>query len=70
MIKVAQPVLVWLEEAEEGSESDNDDEDIAVAFDDRSRVVGTVVENKEEGTAKKGLDKEEEGEGDVDIDNI
>jgi len=70
MIKVAQPVLVWLEEAEEGSESDNNDEDIAVAFDDRSRVVGTVVENRKEETAKKGLDKEEEGEGDVDIDNI
>ena len=70
MIKVAQPVLVWLEEAEEGSESDNNDEDIAVAFDDRSRVVGTVVENRKEETVKKGLDKEEEGEGDVDIDNI
>jgi hypothetical protein len=78
MIKVAQPVLVWLEEAEEGTES-SDSEDIAVAFDDRSRNIGIIVEEKEtnkkvEGEATNGnaksLDNNKDEEGDVDIDNI
>lgn len=33
MIKVAQPVLTWLKEAEEdSSESDEDDDELAVRF--------------------------------------
>ncbi|KAF7638506.1 W2 domain-containing protein [Meloidogyne graminicola] len=69
MIKVAQPVLVWLEEAEEDSESD-ENEDLAVAFDDRSRTIGTIVEKKDEeknGPVKGSDDKDDD---DVDIDNI
>jgi hypothetical protein len=57
MIKAAQPVLKWLQEAEEGSESD--DNDVAVAFDDRSRSVGTVL------TEAKAINKKVEAEAKV-----
>jgi hypothetical protein len=82
MIKVAQPVLKWLVEAEEDSESEGD---MAVAFDDRSRVVGTVVTEEKEKKPKeaKPVDKADKKGGaaaaggkakaeeeDVDIDNI
>ena len=79
MIKVAQPVIKWLEEAEEDSEEE-DEGDMAVAFDDRSRAVGTVVEKEQQQPAKKvqaeagkkgGSEQNtKEAEEDFDIDNI
>jgi translation initiation factor 5 len=87
MIKVAQPVLKWLEEAEEGSdEEEDDDKDLAVAFDDRSRAVGqtVVVEKPQKATGVVGdevvKDKNNKNaatakeanheENDIDIDDI
>ncbi|KAL3083082.1 hypothetical protein niasHS_010884 [Heterodera schachtii] len=79
MIKVAQPVLKWLKEAEEGSDESEDD-DLDVAFDDRSRNIGMTVE-VEKG-AKNGVTRVQNGEiatngkmddgnaDDIDIDNI
>lgn len=70
LIKISQPVLTWLEEAEEDSESDEE-----VAFDDRSRVVGTVSNGSEPVENGKNKDKTavavegEDGE-EVDIDDI
>ncbi|KAI1720523.1 domain found in IF2B/IF5 domain-containing protein [Ditylenchus destructor] len=46
LIKIAQPVLKWLEEAEEDTESDEDED---VAFDDRARNVGTIITDDENG---------------------
>lgn len=79
MIKVAQPVLKWLKEAEEGSDESEDD-DLDVAFDDRSRNIGMTVE-VEKG-AKDGVTRVQNGQiatngkmddgnaDDIDIDNI
>ena len=85
---MAQPVLNWLKEAEEGSETDDEAEggDMAVAFDDRSRAVGTTIveekttnkgqaNGKQNGTDDGMEDKKKKGsenidEDDVDIDNI
>lgn len=83
MIRMAQPVLKWLQEAEEESE---EEDGVAVAFDDRSRAIGTTVveetkkagsgkeNNKEEGkkakeNGQKVVEAKEAAE-DIDIDNI
>lgn len=42
IIKNCEPFLTWLKEADEESESEDDD--VAVDFDDRSHIVGTVTE--------------------------
>lgn len=74
MIKVAQPVIKWLEEAEEDSEEDEDEG--IVAFDDRSRAVGTTVVEEKQPMVKKTAEPVNKGEPnkepeeDVDIDNI
>uniref|UniRef100_A0A915D1H9 Eukaryotic translation initiation factor 5 n=1 Tax=Ditylenchus dipsaci TaxID=166011 RepID=A0A915D1H9_9BILA len=71
LIKVAQPVLKWLEEAEEDSETDED-----VTFDDRTRAIGsTVIANNTASTenGKKGVAKpavKDENDEEVDIDDI
>ncbi|KAI1719619.1 domain found in IF2B/IF5 domain-containing protein [Ditylenchus destructor] len=72
LIKIAQPVLKWLEEAEEDTESDEDEDE--VAFDDRARNVGTVITDTKAGMAleKKEIPsavKDENGE-EIDIDDI
>uniref|UniRef100_A0A1I7VRF7 Eukaryotic translation initiation factor 5 n=1 Tax=Loa loa TaxID=7209 RepID=A0A1I7VRF7_LOALO len=72
IIGKAQPVLDWLKNAEE-DESDDDDEDGAIEFDDRARKVGTVEMDAAKTTngtvqiekIKTGDDGEE-----VDIDDI
>lgn len=76
MIKVAQPVLTWLQEAEEDTESDEDD-DVAVDFDERSRVVGTVEVVNGNGIAKTNgvvakpkAAAADENDDDLDIDDI
>lgn len=74
MNKVAKPFINWLKEAEEDSESE---EEVAVAFDDRTRNVGTVIIEKEkpsnatnnEGNKENGANKESDND-DIDIDNI
>lgn len=71
MIKIAQPVLKWLQEAEEDSESDEDED---VAFDDRARNIGTVITETKTGAALEKKDvpsavKDENGE-EIDIDDI
>jgi len=63
------PVLKWLEDAEEESESEEDE---AIEFNDRARQLGTVVEkSKTNGVAKKDDEKivEENGQ-EIDIDDI
>jgi translation initiation factor 5 len=70
LIKMCEPVLKWLEEAEEDTESEEDD--VAVDFDDRSRVIGSVPAEKTNGTAKPAVPaavKDENGE-EIDIDDI
>lgn len=66
-----QPVLKWLEDAEEESESDEDDE--AVKFDDRARHIGTVVEKPHTNGVEKKQETtkiiEDNGE-EIDIDDI
>ncbi|KAI3422167.1 hypothetical protein GPALN_012700 [Globodera pallida] len=76
MIKVAQPVLKWLEEAEEGS--DESEDDLEVAFDDRSRNIGMTVEMDKKGmvgaengvSATNGKTENAGGAEDIDIDDI
>uniref|UniRef100_A0AC34FHN5 Eukaryotic translation initiation factor 5 n=1 Tax=Panagrolaimus sp. ES5 TaxID=591445 RepID=A0AC34FHN5_9BILA len=77
IITRCQPVLKWLEEAEEDSEeeSDDDDDDVEVAFDERSREIGTISteQPKTNGIHKpveaKAVKVEEEGD-EIDIDDI
>merc|ERR1712226_344648 len=72
--KQCEPFLKWLQEAEE--ESDESEEEVQIAFDDRMRASG-IKEKKEElndGNAKeinkKEADENEVVDDDLDIDNI
>jgi translation initiation factor 5 len=77
IITRCQPVLKWLEEAEEDSEeeSDEDDDDVEVAFDERSREIGTISteQPKTNGIHKpveaKAVKVEDDGD-EIDIDDI
>uniref|UniRef100_A0A914D1V4 W2 domain-containing protein n=1 Tax=Acrobeloides nanus TaxID=290746 RepID=A0A914D1V4_9BILA len=64
-----QPVLSWLEEAEEESETDEEDEN--VEFNDRARQLGTVIEklSKDETENFQITTIVDNGE-EIDIDNI
>lgn len=65
------PVLKWLEEADE--ESDDDEEDEGVQFDDRAKQLGTVVEKPHiNGVGKKdeAIKVVEENGEEIDIDDI
>lgn len=66
IVKNAQPVLKWLEEAEEDSESD--EEEIAIAFDNQ-RSVGTA-DTKKVASQKVGTNKHGKEEDEIDIDKI
>jgi len=68
MIKVAQPVLTWLKEADEASEEDDE----VVNFDDRAGTKKvTLVSNGKEVEAKKVTDApKDENEEEVNIDDI
>lgn len=76
IIKVCEPLLTWLKEAEEesSSEEEDDDDDVAVDFDDRSKTIGTTIiekkasqaNGKENGPAPIIADDGQE----VDIDDI
>lgn len=69
MIKVAQPVLTWLKEADEASEDEEDDE--VVNFDDRAGKKVTIVTNEKVVEAKKihNATKDENDE-ELNIDDI
>lgn len=79
IIAQCEPFITWLKEAEEETESEDED-DLAVDFDDRSRVIGeTIVEKKPTASAKtngtaaptaaSSVIKTENGE-ELDIDDI
>ncbi|KAI6213445.1 Eukaryotic translation initiation factor 5 [Aphelenchoides besseyi] len=72
IINKCEPFITWLKEAEEETESEDED-DVAVDFDERSHVIGTVVEKKAPATSngieKNTVIKTENGE-EVDIENI
>ena len=71
----AQPFIKWLKEAEEESESEEED-GIEVDFDNRahvSRIKETSTEPAKETTpdaSEQNGDNDEDDEDDVDIDNI
>uniref|UniRef100_A0A914P742 Uncharacterized protein n=1 Tax=Panagrolaimus davidi TaxID=227884 RepID=A0A914P742_9BILA len=77
IITRCQPVLKWLEEAEEDSEEESgeDDDDVEVAFDERSREIGTISteQPKTNGIHKpveaKAVKVEDDGD-EIDIDDI
>lgn len=70
IISKARPVLEWLKNAEE-DESDEQDNEEAVEFDDRARKVGTVEINstRTNGSGIEKIKTEEDGE-EIDIDDI
>jgi translation initiation factor 5 len=74
MIKVAQPVLTWLKEADEAS--DDEDGEEAVKFDDRAgaRTTATATTAAEKDHKKETPKKEDAAKGgdeeDIDIDDI
>lgn len=68
-MKLCEPFFKWLKEAEEESEEESEN-DVAVDFDERTRVVGTIVEPK---PAVNGTSAAHESNGhhdEIDIDNI
>jgi len=67
IIKKCEPLLKWLEEAEEESDSE---EEIAVDFDDRARDIGTVIEKRAAPAVNGKLKEEDSGDDDLDIENI
>jgi translation initiation factor 5 len=79
--KKAEPFLNWLKEAEEES-SDEDDDEVPVAFDDRAKI-STIKElptnaengnnknsNSKESTPASKQDEDDDDEDDLDIDDI
>jgi hypothetical protein len=71
MIKVAQPVLTWLKEADEATDDDEEDDEEVVNFDDRAGA--NRVTNEKPAEAKKIDDdapKEDESEEELNIDDI
>jgi len=74
IIKVAEPVIKWLKEADEDSASDDDDE-LKVDFDDRNHNVGMIEHDgrKIDKVEVNGIKAEKENgrdEYEIDIDNI
>lgn len=69
IIKKCEPLLTWLKEAEEESDSE---EDVAIDFDDRARGIGTVIDKKKSapGTNNKAAKFEDNGDDELDIENI
>jgi len=79
--KKAEPFLNWLKEAEEES-SDEDDDEVAVGFDDREKIssikeIKTNAENSnnknsnsKESTPASKQDEDDDDEDDLDIDDI
>jgi len=71
IIKQCDPIIKWLQEAEEETETDEDDE---IEFNERSRVIGTVVEKKPiattNGTAKAPTVATDLNGEELDIDDI
>jgi translation initiation factor 5 len=73
IIKLCEPIITWLKEAEEETESeDEDDDDVAVTFDERSRVIGTVVEKPapQQANGKSAPRATNGKDEDLDIDDI
>jgi len=69
MIKVAQPVLTWLKEADEASEDEEDD--AVVNFDDRAGKKVTIITNEKAVEAKKIHNAtKDENEEELNIDDI
>lgn len=69
IIELCEPILTWLKEAEE--ESSEDEDDVAVDFDDRARVTGTIVEKKPTPAVNgKAVHADNSAEEDLDIENI
>lgn len=68
ILKKCEPIFEWLKNAEEETESEDDDENV-VEFNERSRVIGTVVEQKKPQINGKKAAAAEEND-DIDIDNI
>jgi len=77
--KKAEPFLKWLKEAEEEESSEESDDELELAFDDRAKISSIkVVENAENGNGKNSKestpaskeDEEEDKDSDVDIDDI
>jgi len=69
LMKIADPVLTWLKEAEEDTAEEDDD---VVDFNDRARVIGDVAvvsENKAVADKPEAVIKDENGE-EIDIDDI
>merc|ERR1712203_118860 len=74
--KKAEPFLTWLKDAEEESESEDDE--VELQFDDRAKIssIKQVAEsngnknNSKESTPASKVDEEEDEEDDVDIDDI
>ena len=50
ILKLCEPFLQWLKDADVET-TDEEDDDVAVDFDERSRVIGTIVEKKSEPAA-------------------
>lgn len=71
IIKLCEPIFTWLKEAEEETEPDDDD-DVDVDFDERSRVIGTVVEKKAApaSNGRAAVNENKNGEEELDIDDI
>uniref|UniRef100_A0AC34R287 Eukaryotic translation initiation factor 5 n=1 Tax=Panagrolaimus sp. JU765 TaxID=591449 RepID=A0AC34R287_9BILA len=79
IIAKCEPVLKWLEEAEEDSEEEDDDEeqdddDLEVAFDERGKVGEVIEHAKTNGVAKTQAAPEpikvHDSDGEIDIDDI
>jgi len=74
LIKMAQPVLTWLKEAEEDSKSESEEnQDTEIAFDDRSH--NTCLSNGTKYTTNNGNNTNNdevkgENEEEIDIDDI
>ena len=69
MIKVAQPVITWLKEADEDSEEEEDDG--LVNFDDRAGKKITIVTSEKVSELKKVNNAaKDENEEELNIDDI
>lgn len=63
----AQPFVKWLKEAEEEESSDEDDDDVEIEYDDRAKVE---IRKAAPAAATNKKVVEDEGEDEIDIDDI